>query len=164
MIISLITDFGLQDSYVGVMKGVIATLSPTAQLIDLTHSIPPQDIYSARFALLSAYPYLPPGTICLVVVDPGVGTTRRAVAVQTSHGFLVGPDNGVLSGVLDSTPAIVAVELLNPDYWRSPQPSVTFTTWKVSPKVCLWSKVFEFKQASAPPRPRQRIAPGRSRL
>ncbi|MBE9114140.1 SAM-dependent chlorinase/fluorinase [Nodosilinea sp. LEGE 07298] len=126
MIIALITDFGLQDSYVGVMKGVIATLSPTAQLIDLTHSIPPQDIYAARFTLLSAYPYLPPGTIYLVVVDPGVGTTRRAVAVQTSHGFLVGPDNGVLSGVLDSTPAIGAVELLNPDYWRSPQPSVTF--------------------------------------
>lgn len=126
MPIALITDFGLQDSYVGVMKGVIASLSPAAQFIDLTHSIPPQDCYAARFALLSAYPYLPPGTVYLVVVDPGVGTQRRAVAVQTSQGFLVGPDNGVLSGVLASEPLLNAVELANADYWRVPQPSATF--------------------------------------
>jgi S-adenosylmethionine hydrolase len=128
MPIALITDFGLQDSYVGVMKGVIATLSPTTQLIDLTHSLPPQDLYAARFTLLSAYPYLPPGTVYLVVVDPGVGTNRRAVAVQTTQGILVGPDNGVLSGVLESDPAVNAVELTNPDYWRqsSSQPSPTF--------------------------------------
>ena len=128
MPIALITDFGLQDSYVGVMKGVIATLSPTTQLIDLTHSLPPQDLYAARFTLLSAYPYLPPGTVYLVVVDPGVGTNRRAVAVQTAQGILVGPDNGVLSGVLERAPALNAVELTNPDYWRqsSPQLSPTF--------------------------------------
>lgn len=126
MPIALITDFGLQDSYVGVMKGVIAGLSPAAQFIDLTHSIPPQDCYATRFTLLSAYSYLPPGTVYLVVVDPGVGTSRRAVAVQTSHGFLVGPDNGVLSGVLESEPILKAVELTNADYWRVPQPSATF--------------------------------------
>ena len=126
MIIALITDFGTQDSYVGVMKGVIAGLCPTAQTIDITHDLPPQDLYAARFTLLSTYPYLPPSTIFLVVVDPGVGTQRRAVAVQTSRGFLVGPDNGVLSGVLDSEPVLNAVELVNAEYWRVPQPSATF--------------------------------------
>lgn len=130
MPIALLTDFGLQDSYVGVMKGVIATLAPTAQLIDLTHDLPPQDLYAARFTLLSAYPYMPPGTVYLVVVDPGVGTQRRAVAVQTSHAMLVGPDNGAFSGVWQSGPrnqAILnAVELTNRDYWRSPHPSTTF--------------------------------------
>jgi S-adenosyl-L-methionine hydrolase (adenosine-forming) len=126
MPIALITDFGTQDSYVGVMKGVIATLCPTAQLIDLTHGIPPQDLYAARFTLLCAYPYLPPGTVFLVVVDPGVGTDRRAIAVQTSHGFLVGPDNGVFGGILDQEPTVNAVELTNADYWWGPHPSATF--------------------------------------
>ncbi|PZU96073.1 MAG: hypothetical protein DCF32_22040 [Leptolyngbya sp.] len=131
MPIALLTDFGLQDSYVGVMKGVIATIAPTAQLIDLTHDLPPQDLYAARFTLISVYTYMPPGTVYLVVVDPGVGTQRRAVAVQTSHAMLVGPDNGVLSGVLGSDRPgnqgiLNAVELTNRDYWRSPHPSTTF--------------------------------------
>lgn len=130
MPIALLTDFGLQDSYVGVMKGVIATLTPTSQLIDLTHNLPPQDLYAARFTLLSAFPYMPPGTIYLVVVDPGVGTQRRAVAVQTSQGTLVGPDNGVL-GIWDrdsqrNQGVLNAVELTNRAYWRSPNPSTTF--------------------------------------
>jgi S-adenosylmethionine hydrolase len=131
MAIALITDFGTQDSYVGVMKGVIAKICPTTQTIDITHGLPPQDLYAARFTLLSAYPYMPPGTVYLVVVDPGVGTQRRAVAVQTSQGILVGPDNGVLSGVWQSDSQreqgiLKAVELTNMDYWRSPHPSTTF--------------------------------------
>lgn len=131
MAIALITDFGIQDSYVGVMKGAIAGICPTAQTIDITHDLPPQDRYAARFTLLSVYPYMPPGTVYLVVVDPGVGTQRRAVAVQTSQAMLVGPDNGVLSGVWQSdrrgNQAILnAVELTNRDYWRSPHPSTTF--------------------------------------
>ncbi|MBW4484044.1 MAG: S-adenosyl-l-methionine hydroxide adenosyltransferase family protein [Tildeniella torsiva UHER 1998/13D] len=131
MIIALLTDFGLQDSYVGVMKGVITALSPTTQLIDLTHDLPPQDLYAARFTLLSVYPYMPPGTVYLVVVDPGVGTQRRAVAVQAAEGILVGPDNGVLSGFwqsdrLGNQAILKAVELTNRDYWRSPHPSTTF--------------------------------------
>ncbi len=126
MPIALITDFGTQDSYVGVIKGVIATLSPMAQLIDLTHDLPPQDLYAARFTLLSACPYLPLGTIFLVVVDPGVGTSRRAIALQTCQGFFVGPDNGVLSGVLENEPTLNAVELTDPNFWRVPHPSATF--------------------------------------
>lgn len=122
--ITLLTDFGLQDPYVGVMKGVIATICPTATVMDLTHQIPPQDIAAARFALLSAYPYFPPGTIHTVVVDPGVGTARRAIALRTALGYLVGPDNGVFSGVIQDV--LEAVALTNPQYWRSPCPSATF--------------------------------------
>lgn len=124
--ISLLTDFGLRDPYVGIMKGVIYTLSPQAQLIDLTHGIPPQDVAAARFALMTAYPYLPQGTIHLAVVDPGVGSSRRAVAIQTQEGYLVGPDNGLFSGVLVQSPALAAVELNNCRYWRTPEPSSTF--------------------------------------
>lgn len=125
-VITLLTDFGYQDSYVGVMKGVILGICPTATLIDLTHHIAPQNIAAARFNLLNAYPYLPQGTVHLVVVDPGVGTARRALALQTPRGYLVGPDNGVFSGILATESAIAAVALTNARYWRSPHPSHTF--------------------------------------
>ncbi|MFQ3614292.1 MAG: SAM-dependent chlorinase/fluorinase [Cyanobacteriota bacterium] len=124
--ISLLTDFGLQDPYVGIMKGVIHTLAPQAELIDLTHGIPPQDVAAARFALMTAYPYLPQGTIHLAVVDPGVGSSRRAVALQIVQGYLIGPDNGLFSGILAQSPALAAVELNNSRYWRTPTPSSTF--------------------------------------
>lgn len=125
-VITLLTDFGYQDAYVGVMKGVIAGICPDARVIDLTHAIPPQDVAAARFTLLNAYPYFPAGTIHTVVVDPGVGTSRRAVAVQTAAGYLVGPDNGVLSGVVSPMSAIAAVLLSESIYWRTSQPSQTF--------------------------------------
>jgi S-adenosylmethionine hydrolase len=125
-IITLLTDFGLQDPYGGVMKGAIATLAPTATVIDLTHQIPPQDVAAARFALMSAFPYFPSGTVHTVVVDPGVGTARRAIAIATEASYLVGPDNGVFSGVLTQTTVRAAVALTNPRYWRTPDPSQTF--------------------------------------
>jgi S-adenosylmethionine hydrolase len=125
-IITLLTDFGNQDSYVGVMKGVIAQIAPTAILIDLTHAIPPQDILAARFNLLNSYRYFPDGTVHLVVVDPGVGTERRAIAIQLDQGYLVAPDNGVLSGVLEDLGNFKAVTLENRQYWRTPQASHTF--------------------------------------
>lgn len=124
--ITLLTDFGDRDAYVGILKGVIARLNPTVSLIDLTHQIPPQDILAARFNLLNSYAYFPPGTVHLVVVDPGVGTHRRAIAVEFGRGFLVGPDNGVLSGVLQQETVITGVELTNPRYWLTPNPSQTF--------------------------------------
>jgi S-adenosylmethionine hydrolase len=125
-LITLLTDFGLRDVYVGVMKGAIATICPTARIIDLTHEIPPQDVYAARFNLLNAVPYFPPHTIHVVVVDPGVGTARRGIAVQTEQGVLVGPDNGVLSGVLDRYGIKRVVELRDRTYWRTSDPSTTF--------------------------------------
>ncbi len=124
-ILTLLSDFGDRDVYVGVMKGAIAQVNSSLNVVDLTHQIPPQDIAAARFCLMNAYPYFPKGTVHVAVVDPGVGSTRRAVAVELANGFLVGPDNGLLSGVL-SQQAIAAVELTNSQYWHTRQPSATF--------------------------------------
>ena len=125
-IITLLTDFGLQDVYVGVMKGAISSINPELQVIDLTHQIPPQDITAGRFALLNAYHYFPANTVHIAVVDPGVGSSRRGVAIQFPDGFLVGADNGIFSGVLSIAPAVAAVELTNPKYWLTDNPSKTF--------------------------------------
>lgn len=126
MVLTLLTDFGLSDSYVAVMKGTIAQINPHLLVIDITHHIPPQEVTAARFQLMNAYPYFPTGTVHVAVVDPGVGSTRRAIAVQLESGYLVAPDNGLLSGVLDQYAAIAAVELTNPHYWRVSSPSHTF--------------------------------------
>jgi S-adenosyl-L-methionine hydrolase (adenosine-forming) len=125
-VLTLLTDFGEQDVYVAVLKGAIAQVNPKLVIIDLTHHIPPQDLGSARFNLANAYPYFPAETVHIAIVDPGVGGQRRAIALQLANGFLVGPDNGIFSGVLDHYPAIAAVELDNADYWRVPLPSFTF--------------------------------------
>lgn len=125
-IVTLLSDFGLSDVYVGVMKGVIAQINPRLTVVDLTHQIPPQNIAAGRFCLMSAYPYFPEGTVHVAVVDPGVGTNRRAVAVEFNAGYLVGPDNGLFSGVISQGSAIAAVELNNPSYWRTAEPSTTF--------------------------------------
>jgi S-adenosyl-L-methionine hydrolase (adenosine-forming) len=125
-IITLLSDFGLKDVYVGVMKGVIAQINPRLTVIDLTHEIPPQNLAAARFNLMNAYPYFPAGTVHVAVVDPGVGSHRRGIALQIDAGFFVGPDNGLFSGVLHQTRVLAAVELTNPEYWRAPIPSTTF--------------------------------------
>ncbi len=132
MIVTLLTDFGLSDVYVGVMKGAIAQINPRIQIIDLTHQISPQDIAAARFQLMNAYPYFPDGTVHVAVVDPGVGGNRRSIAVQLKSGYVVAPDNGLISGILQDagtypcSEAIAAVELTNSQYWRSQNPSATF--------------------------------------
>ncbi|AFY32700.1 S-adenosyl-l-methionine hydroxide adenosyltransferase family protein [Calothrix sp. PCC 7507] len=125
-VLTLLSDFGDRDVYVGVMKGVVFQINPRLTVIDLTHRIPPQNIVAARFCLMNAYPYFPEGTVHVAVVDPGVGSGRRAIAVEFAQGFLVGPDNGIFSGVLSQSPAISAVELTNLNYWRTPQASKTF--------------------------------------
>ena len=125
-LISLLTDFGDRDAYVGIMKGAIATIAPRLKTIDLTHQIPPQNLLAARFALLNAYPYFPAQTVHVAVVDPGVGSNRRGIAIELKTGYLVCPDNGLCSGVLELDKAIAAVELTNPEYWRGKNPSYTF--------------------------------------
>ncbi len=127
-IITLLTDFGLKDVYVGVMKGAIAQINPTLTVIDLTHQIPPQNLTAARFCLMNAYPYFPEATVHVAVVDPGVGSRRRAIALRLKNGFLVGPDNGIFSGVIETLEekVISAVALTNRKYWRTPEPSTTF--------------------------------------
>ncbi|MBN3874372.1 S-adenosyl-l-methionine hydroxide adenosyltransferase family protein [Nostoc sp. JL33] len=125
-LVTLLSDFGDRDVYVGIMKGVIAQINPRLAVVDLTHQIGAQDIKAARFCLMNAYAYFPVGTVHVAVVDPGVGSKRRAIAVEFAQGFLVGPDNGIFSGVLSQSPATCAVELTNLNYWRTPQPSNTF--------------------------------------
>ncbi len=99
-IITLLTDFGYAGEYVGVMKGVILGINPQCQLVDLTHQITPQNIQQAAFVLKNSYRFFPPGTIHLVVVDPGVGTKRRPIILKKDGYFFVGPDNGVFGLVL----------------------------------------------------------------
>ena len=125
-ILTLLSDFGLNDVYVGMMKGVIAQVNPLLKVIDLTHQIEPQDVMAAQFNLMNAYPFFPAGTVHVAVVDPGVGGTRRAIAIQLTDGFLVGPDNGIFTGLLSNRAIVEAVELTNSQYWRDADPSSTF--------------------------------------
>jgi S-adenosylmethionine hydrolase len=119
-VITLITDFGLQDGLVGAMKGVMHSIAPQNQLVDLSHYVPPQDIRWAGFVLMTAYVFWPSNTIHVVVVDPGVGTERRAVAVQTPKGTFIAPDNGVLSYVLARETVTAAISLTDSAYWHHP--------------------------------------------
>jgi S-adenosylmethionine hydrolase len=98
--IALLTDFGTRDAYAGIVRGVLADRAPEARVIDLTHEIPAGDVRAAALHLWQAHTYLPAGTVILTVVDPGVGTPRRPIAVRLPNGFGVGPDNGVFSYLL----------------------------------------------------------------
>jgi S-adenosylmethionine hydrolase len=119
-IITLTTDFGLADGYVGTMKGVILGIAPTATIVDISHEIAPQDVREAAYTLYAAYPYFPQGTVHVVVVDPGVGSQRRAIALRTPRATFVAPDNGVLSYVIAGERAEEIVDLTNPRYHLSP--------------------------------------------
>ena len=99
-VIALLTDFGTRDHYVGAMKGVLVSVCPDATLVDITHEIEPQDVLGAALALEAAHTYFPPGSVFLVIVDPGVGTSRRPLAADAGGYRFVGPDNGVLSRVV----------------------------------------------------------------
>ena len=134
-IITLTTDFGTTDPYAGVMKGVISGINPDALLVDLTHDVEPQNVLQGAFLLGSSYRFFPPRTIHLVVVDPGVGSSRRLVLLDTPQGRFIAPDNGVLSYVLKdcgarTTPegesrqqvpdGYQAYHLTNSGYWLHP--------------------------------------------
>ena len=124
--IAILTDFGYRDHYVGAMKGVIASIAPGAPLIDITHGVPAQSVVAGAIALAQSWRLFPRRTIFLAVVDPGVGTARRPVAVQTRAGArFVGPDNGVLSLALEEAGPARAVELRAPRY-RLARVSATF--------------------------------------
>ena len=119
-VITLTTDFGTRDWFVGTMKGVVAGIMPKATIIDLTHDLPPGDIRGGAFALAASRRFFPKGTVHVAVIDPGVGSRRKAIAVQTSNGVFVGPDNGVLSWALakEKIRAIHALE--NEAYFLQP--------------------------------------------
>ncbi len=129
-IITLTTDFGTSDVYVGVMKGVILNINPNAQIIDITHSVSPQDIQEAAFTIRAAYRYFPKDTIHVVVVDPGVGSDRQPIVCYTDNAFFVCANNGVLSRILqdiatDESNKTKSVVIKNPAYLL-PQVSNTF--------------------------------------
>ena len=114
--ITLTSDFGLKDPYVAEMKGVILTINPKATIIDITHGVEKFNIRMGAFMLASAAPYFPKGTIHLAVVDPGVGTERRAILIQTKKGFFVGPDNGVLILAAQNQGIEHIYEITNPKF------------------------------------------------
>ena len=124
-VIALLTDFGTRDHYAGTMKGVALQICPDAALVDITHDVPPQDVVGGALELAASYRYFPPGTVFLVVVDPGVGSARRGIAVEAGGFRFVAPDNGVLTPVIDRHEVIGAVELTNARYAR-PTISRTF--------------------------------------
>ena len=139
-IITLTSDFGHVDAYVASMKGVMLGINPEAKLVDICHTIKPQNIAQAAFVLSTAYHYFPKKTIHLIVVDPGVGTERRAIILRTQQGSFVAPDNGVLSYVIQQSliepvkangrlsikgglkpgSNMEVVHITNPRFWRSP--------------------------------------------
>src|ERR1700722_16366782 len=124
--IAVLTDFGYRDHYVGVMKGVIASIAPAATVIDLTHGIAAQEVAAGAIVLAQSWHYFPRRTIFVAVVDPGVGTSRRPIAVETGAGArFVGPDNGLMWNAVSQAGVRRVVELNSPRY-RLAEVSATF--------------------------------------
>ncbi|MGQ0763070.1 MAG: SAM hydrolase/SAM-dependent halogenase family protein [Acidobacteriota bacterium] len=119
-IITLLTDFGAQDYFVAAMKGVILSLNPDATIVDITHEIPPQDIQAAAFNLLACYQDFPAGTIHVAVVDPGVGSDRRAILFECANQFFVGPDNGLFSWISEREGKFFAWQITNEQFFQNP--------------------------------------------
>lgn len=117
-LITLTTDFGCQDHYVGVMKAVILGICPDVRLVDISHDIPAQDVMAGAWVVRNAAVYFPPGTVHLVTVDPGVGTDRKAVALKINDQFFVGPDNGIFS-LIGEENSYEAYHLTNELYWKN---------------------------------------------
>ena len=119
-VIALLTDFGLQDPYVGAMKGAILVACPEATLVDVVHEVPAHDVAAGALALDAAYKHFPGGTVFLAVVDPGVGSERRPLAVGAGRWLFVGPDNGLFTHVLDAHPGARVHVVANPLLFRQP--------------------------------------------
>ena len=125
-IVTLTTDFGASDAFAGAMKGIVYSINHNARVVDITHDIPPQDIKTGAFVFDSAYYYFPPGTVHVLVVDPAVGTNRRALMVESPDAYFVCPDNGLLSyaymragaSLADAAPFETALVCL-PDGWKA---------------------------------------------
>ena len=120
-LITLTTDFGTSDPYAAVMKGVILGINPQARVVDITHQVRPQNILQASFLIGTCHRFFPPGSIHLVVVDPGVGTSRKAIVLVVSGATFVAPDNGVLTRIASGLPeGCKAYALTNDEYWLKP--------------------------------------------
>jgi S-adenosylmethionine hydrolase len=136
-LIALLTDFGVSDGYPGVMKGVILGIAPATPLVDLTHEIAPQDVRAGAWVLHTAWRYFPEGSVFLCVVDPGVGSARRAIALRAGGRIFVGPDNGLFSYILADNADGRAVTLANPRYFAA-RPSDTFHGRDIFAPAAAW--------------------------
>lgn len=119
-VISLLTDFGIDDNFVGVMKAVILNINPKVQIVDLCHNVKPQDIGEAAFLLMNSFKYFPKCAIHLVVVDPGVGSKRKKILVKTKNYYFIAPDNGVLSPALECEDVQGIIEITKEEYFLKP--------------------------------------------
>lgn len=149
-LVTLLTDFGSDSPYVAEMKGVLLTLNPNIQCIDLTHSIPPQDIGTAARTLADIAPSFPAGTTHVVVVDPGVGTERRLVGIRASGQTFFGPDNGVFEGLLRQGSVEQQVELSRPEYWREVVTSTFHGRDILAPVAAHWTLGIPLEQLGNP--------------
>ena len=156
-VIALLTDFGSRDHYAGAMKGVALAICPDVTLVDITHDLPPHDVLAGALELAACYRYFPPGTIFLVVVDPGVGSARRGIAAEVGDFKFVAPDNGVLTVVFEDTPAKRIVELTERRYAR-PTVSRTFEGRdRFAPAAAWLAKGIELSALGRPAGSVQRI-------
>ncbi len=136
-IITLTTDFGTADTFVGQMKGVILEIHPGAQIVDLTHEVPAHDIVAGAVALRAGYAAFPRGTVHVAVVDPGVGTTRRGIVVRTARHTFVAPDNGLLSKILEEV-VVESAHVLKSERHRRAEVSATFEGRDVFAPAAAW--------------------------
>jgi len=136
-IITLTTDYGINDHLVGVMKGVILNINPDVNVVDITHGVLPHDILDGGLTMRQCYRHFHPKTIHVVVVDPGVGTQRRPILVASDQHYFVAPDNGVLSSVYDQTEALYVWHIISEHYFRQPV-SKTFHGRDIFAPVAAW--------------------------
>jgi len=136
-IVTLTTDYGTGDHLVGVMKGVILSINPEINVVDITHDVLPHDILDGALTIGQAYKYFPSKTIHVVVVDPSVGTERRPILVAADQHYFVAPDNGVLSSVYDQTEALYVWHIISEHYFRNPI-SKTFHGRDIFAPVAAW--------------------------
>ncbi len=122
-IITLLSDFGYKDHYVGVMKGVILSINPSVNIVDISHGVAPQNVIHGALLLNQAYAYFPPGTIHVAVVDPGVGTTRKPILICAENCYFVGPDNGIFGLIYPQLNKYTVYELTNKHYFLRPENS-----------------------------------------
>ena len=136
-IITLTTDYGTSDHFAAVMKGVILSINPEVNIVDITHSVLAHDILDGALAIGQAYRYFPPKTIHVVVVDPGVGTERRPILVAGDQHYFVAPDNGVLSSVYEQSESLHVWNIISEHYFRQPV-SKTFHGRDIFAPVAAW--------------------------
>lgn len=150
-LVTLLTDFGVVDPYVGILKGAVLRAFPKAGLVDLGHAVPPQDVLAGAFWLAAAIDRFPPGTVHVAVVDPGVGTARRLLAVQAFQGWWLGPDNGLLAPVFTRDPA-AELRALDLEHLQLHPASRTFHGRDVLAPVAGWLAGGRYGFASLGPR------------